>query len=478
MSGLGYGKIDLIKKIVETNYGADPEKAKYQWNDVLFIIQEMLDDQGKKYLERDHKQAGKEKYKVFKEFVAQLVYRNMANYDTMLLLEGDKGTGKSSAAIMLARMWCKLLDIEFDPDRHIAYSNADVINKIDVLNKYEPLICLTGTTKIIVRNINSGKIKYTNINKLVGRTDFEVLSYDVENKKFEYIKPSRCVQTAKQAETFEVELENGYKVRATENHKFLTKRGYVALKDLSSNDEIVLYSKKCVQCDKEFHPKNNLTITCSKECSYNNYLIQNKTIKREKKIQYAKKYREDNKKILKIKRDAYLRKNKEIIKIRKKKYWLENKEALQNRNKKYWKNNKKKLKIKNKKYRENNKESINEHKKIKHKYYMETNPEYKIKRNLRRRLNLAIKNANGIKQKSMEEYLGCTIKEFKLHLKKQFVKGMSFDNYGEWHIDHIKPCATFNLKDIKEQKKCFHYSNLQPLWAKDNILKGAKYDYQ
>lgn len=53
---------------------------------------------------------------------------------------------------------------------------------------------------------------------------------------------------------------------------------------------------------------------------------------------------------------------------------------------------------------------------------------------------------------------------------------MSWDNYGYrgWHIDHIKPCSSFNLSDIKEQKKCFHYSNMQPLWWKDNIAKSNK----
>ncbi|GAI33061.1 unnamed protein product, partial [marine sediment metagenome] len=60
----------------------------------------------------------------------------------------------------------------------------------------------------------------------------------------------------------------------------------------------------------------------------------------------------------------------------------------------------------------------------------------------------------------------------KKHLEKRFVKGMSWKNYGKWHIDHIKPCATFNLSEKKEQRKCFHYSNLQPLWAKENLSKN------
>ena len=51
---------------------------------------------------------------------------------------------------------------------------------------------------------------------------------------------------------------------------------------------------------------------------------------------------------------------------------------------------------------------------------------------------------------------------------------MSWENYGEWHIDHIKPCASFALSIEEEQHKCFHYSNLQPLWSIDNLKKGSK----
>lgn len=52
---------------------------------------------------------------------------------------------------------------------------------------------------------------------------------------------------------------------------------------------------------------------------------------------------------------------------------------------------------------------------------------------------------------------------------------MSWDNFGEWYIDHIKPCCSFDLTDIEQQKKCFHYTNLQPLWAIDNLKKSGKY---
>jgi len=73
--------------------------------------------------------------------------------------------------------------------------------------------------------------------------------------------------------------------------------------------------------------------------------------------------------------------------------------------------------------------------------------------------------------------VGCSIDQLKQHIEKQFKKGMSWDNWGiyGWHIDHIKPCASFDLTKESEQKKCFHYTNLQPLWAKENLKKYNHY---
>lgn len=73
------------------------------------------------------------------------------------------------------------------------------------------------------------------------------------------------------------------------------------------------------------------------------------------------------------------------------------------------------------------------------------------------------------------ELVGCAIPFLRGYLEAKFKVGMSWSNHGAgWHIDHIKPCASFNLLDEKEQKKCFHYKNLQPLWAEENLSKGDK----
>ena len=73
------------------------------------------------------------------------------------------------------------------------------------------------------------------------------------------------------------------------------------------------------------------------------------------------------------------------------------------------------------------------------------------------------------------ELIGCTREKLIEHLENQFLPGMSWENYGKWHVDHIKPCSMFDFTDLEEQKRCFHYSNLQPLWAKDNLSKQDRY---
>jgi hypothetical protein len=107
---------------------------------------------------------------------------------------------------------------------------------------------------------------------------------------------------------------------------------------------------------------------------------------------------------------------------------------------------------------------------------LKTNINHKIKHNLSERFRVALfKNS---KSSPTLEILGCTIDEFKTYLENQFQEGMTWENYGlkGWHIDHIKPCSLFDLSDPEEQKKCFHYTNLQPLWWYDNLKKSAKYE--
>jgi len=100
------------------------------------------------------------------------------------------------------------------------------------------------------------------------------------------------------------------------------------------------------------------------------------------------------------------------------------------------------------------------------------NIEYRILKNYRKRVWDALKG--NCKSSGTKELVGCSIEFLLLHLRSLFTDGMTMDNYGEWHVDHRIPCASFDMADQADIKKCFHYSNLQPLWAKDNMSKGKK----
>jgi len=100
------------------------------------------------------------------------------------------------------------------------------------------------------------------------------------------------------------------------------------------------------------------------------------------------------------------------------------------------------------------------------------NPEIALKHLVRCRINIALRKGYS-KLRSTRESLGCSIPELKAHLESLFQPGMTWANRGEWEIDHIRPCASFNLLDPEQQRCCFHFTNLQPLWKAQNRQKGA-----
>ena len=98
----------------------------------------------------------------------------------------------------------------------------------------------------------------------------------------------------------------------------------------------------------------------------------------------------------------------------------------------------------------------------------------KVTFNFSRRMR---KSLNGIKEsKSWETLVNYSLDDLKLHLEKQFTNGMSWENYGEWHIDHILPISSFNIQDYNDEyfQKCWSLENLQPMWAVENIKKSNK----
>lgn len=103
-----------------------------------------------------------------------------------------------------------------------------------------------------------------------------------------------------------------------------------------------------------------------------------------------------------------------------------------------------------------------------------TDPAFRMAKNLRLRIRMAVKGYK--KSDTTEKLTGCPISYLRLWLEAQFSLGMTWGNYGEWQIDHIRPCASFDFSNSEEQKQCFHYTNLQPLWAADNLAKSDNWN--
>lgn len=177
--------------------------------------------------------------------------------------------------------------------------------------------------------------------------------------------------------------------------------------------------------------------------------------------------------------------NKEKIANDKKRYYFENKEDILNKKKLYNFNNRDKIIEKNRIYYLNNKEKLNKYNREyskSHRLELNDYAKNKKKTDLNFKLSMILRNRtrNFLKSKGLkktvkfQEYIGCSLDELKKHLEKQFQIGMSWDNYSYkgWHVDHIIPLSS--AKSEEELYKLCHYTNLQPLWAKDNFKKGSQ----
>lgn len=130
--------------------------------------------------------------------------------------------------------------------------------------------------------------------------------------------------------------------------------------------------------------------------------------------------------------------------------------------------NKGKVRDQHKEYRLRSRDRINTRKRNRY----STDVQLRLSLAIRKRINAVVKNRSG----HSFDLVGCTIPELIVHLEGHFKHGMTWANHGRlgWHIDHIRPCASFDLTDPAQQRECFHYTNLQPLWAFDNLSKGAR----
>jgi hypothetical protein len=121
-------------------------------------------------------------------------------------------------------------------------------------------------------------------------------------------------------------------------------------------------------------------------------------------------------------------------------------------------------------YRQNNKsqrEKVNKRMKVRY----HTDIGYRLLALIRCRMTALM--SRKVKAARTIELIGCTQEHLIKHIEMQFKEGMTWNNHGEWHIDHIIPCASFDFNDPEQQKKCFNWTNLQPLWAEENIKKSC-----
>jgi hypothetical protein len=169
--------------------------------------------------------------------------------------------------------------------------------------------------------------------------------------------------------------------------------------------------------------------------------------------------------------------------LKKKEYYLKNINEHTKRNKEYYEEKKDKILLRKK---------INYNKDAKKNYYLKnkykinklaskrisikrhTDSVFKLKHNISCLIRNSIKKKGYTKSKKTEDIIGCSVNELLIHLSSMFLEGMSFDNHGDWHIDHIIPLVTAKTED--EVIKLNHYTNLQPLWAKDNLSKSGNYN--
>jgi len=169
--------------------------------------------------------------------------------------------------------------------------------------------------------------------------------------------------------------------------------------------------------------------------------------------------------------------NKDLNNQKSKEYYLNNKEKISKRSKKYNDNNKEKLAIIWKKYRTTNKTRYNKQKLEYESNRRKSDPLYKLKGNIRTLITKTIKDFGYVKKSKSYDILGCTFEEFKIHIENQFTEGMNWDNHGsgqdKWNFDHKIPVSW--AKDEDELLRLNHYTNYQPMWSCENILKSNKW---
>jgi ATP-dependent Lon protease len=154
----------------------------------------------------------------------------------------------------------------------------------------------------------------------------------------------------------------------------------------------------------------------------------------------------------------------------------ETKKRKSENHKKWSEQNKEHLKQYIKEYRKNNVDKIRQIKRDYERYRKASDPAYKLISNFRTAIYQVLKENNVEKNKHYFDILKYTPEELISHLEKQFTDSMTWENYGEWHVDHRIPISSFNFESVDDDSfiKCWSLENLQPMWGNENIIKGSK----
>ena len=236
--------------------------------------------------------------------------------------------------------------------------------------------------------------------------------------------------------------------------------------DLSNKEKRKEYNKQYYLDNKEHLIQYNKQYNLE----HKEHLIQYRLDNKEREKEYNKQYYLGNKEQAK----QYNLDHKEQKKEYNKQYNLDNKEKIKEQTKQYRLGHKEKIRERSKQYSLGHKENRNQHQRERRK----NDPNFKLAMNLRSRMRIAMKGIS--KCASSMELLGCTREEFWTYLEKSFYdckitgEKMTRFNHGKWHFDHIIACAKFNLIYSEQQRICFNWKNYQPLWALDNMIKGAR----
>jgi hypothetical protein len=233
------------------------------------------------------------------------------------------------------------------------------------------------------------------------------------------------------------------------------------------------YRNDCKGCVKkrrhDWHEKNRE----EQLCKMKEYWVENI----ETMHVYKKEYNEENRDSINAKCHDYYWANRDKVLSQMKEFRDSHKEEIKRRRTKQRTDNHESVLEKRREYSERNRARINAWASQYCAKRKQVDIPYRILHNTRTRIAIASRGSR--KSDRTIKLIGCTASELKKHLESQFTKGMTWKNYGRkgWHVDHICPCALFDLSDPEQQKICFHYTNLQPLWASDNSKKGARMEF-